>query len=63
MLLTLINDLLDLAKQQQLTFELRSSYFSLIDTINRAFTTLSFLASSKNIECVLDVSDVQVEVF
>jgi signal transduction histidine kinase len=44
MLLNLINDLLDLAKQENLTFELNKSYFNLIGTIQDTFKVLEFLS-------------------
>jgi len=33
MMINLINDLLDLAKQEELTFKLNKRYFNLIETI------------------------------
>jgi signal transduction histidine kinase len=47
MLLNLINDLLDLAKQERLTFELNKSYFNLIETITSTIQTMQFLADQK----------------
>ena len=44
MLMNLINDLLDLAKQENLTFEFQKSYFNLVDTVKNTFTTLEFLS-------------------
>jgi len=43
MMLNLINDLLDLAKQEAVTFQLNKSYFNLIETIKKTFTTLEYL--------------------
>ena len=40
MMLNLIKDLLDLAKQERLTFQLNKSYFNLIETIKSTFNTL-----------------------
>lgn len=40
MLLTLINDLLDLAKLQKMTFELNNQFFDITNTIKNAFGTL-----------------------
>lgn len=37
MLLNLINDLMDLAKQERLTFKLNKSYFNLIESITSTF--------------------------
>ena len=49
MLLNLINDLLDLAKQEKFTFSFNKSYFSLIDTVNYTFKTLEYLSAKSNI--------------
>ena len=40
MMNTLLDDLLDLAKQEQLTFQLNTSYFDLIDAVKGAFNNL-----------------------
>jgi len=55
MLLNLINDILDLAKHEKFVFALQNSYFNLIETVNRTFSTLAFLAEKKNIKCILSV--------
>jgi len=55
MLLNLINDLLDLAKQEKLTFQLDKAFFSLEDTVRTTFSTLEFLSRKKSIDTVLDV--------
>mmetsp|Transcript_1893 Transcript_1893/g.2639 ORF Transcript_1893/g.2639 Transcript_1893/m.2639 type:complete len:337 (+) Transcript_1893:1015-2025(+) len=55
MLLTLINDLLDLAKTQKLTFELNRDYFNLTDSVKKAFKTLEFMAQQKGISTELVV--------
>ena len=44
MLLNLINDLLDLAKHEKLTFKVNKDYFNLISTIENTFKTMDFLA-------------------
>ena len=49
MLLNLTNDLMDLAKQEKLTFQLHKSYFSLIKTVKNSIQTLDFLSQKKNI--------------
>ena len=49
MLLNLINDLLDLAKDQNLSFEFHHSFSNLKQVANRALKTLDFMATSKNI--------------
>ena len=53
MLLNLINDLLDLAKQEKLTFRLDKNFFDLGETVTSAFKTLEFLSNKKNIETTL----------
>ena len=55
MLMNLINDLLDLAKQENLTFEFQKSYFNLVDTIENTFTTLEFLSKQKNIKTKIKI--------
>jgi len=40
MLINLIDDLLDLAKEEQLTFTFNKIYFNMLDVINGAFNTL-----------------------
>jgi len=60
MLLTLINDLLDLAKQQKLTFQLNNGYFNLNETVKSAFKTLEFMALQKNISTTFNVPEEQV---
>ena len=47
MLINLINDLLDLAKLEQNTFQFNYEYFNIIDTIKNAFTQVSYLANQK----------------
>ena len=49
MLLNLINDLLDLAKQDKFTFDLNKNYFNLVDTVNSTFKTLEYLSISSKI--------------
>ena len=44
MLINLINDLLDLAKEEHLTFQLNKQYFDLIQIINESFDTLKFIS-------------------
>ena len=49
MLLNLINDLLDLAKQERFTFSFNKQYFNLIETVNYTFKTLEYLSKKSNI--------------
>ena len=53
MLLNLINDLLDLAKQQNNVFQLNQEFFDLTKAVQNAFTTLEFLSHKKNIKTEL----------
>ena len=55
MLNTLLEDLLDLAKQEQLTFQLNKSYFNLIEAIRGAFSNMEFFATKKEISLDLEV--------
>ena len=57
MLLNLINDLLDLAKQEKLTFQLDKHFFDLSESIQSAFKTLEFLSKKKKIETNLNIED------
>jgi len=56
MLLNLINDLLDLAKQEKFTFQLNKDFFNLTEAVTDTFNTLSFLSNKKGITLKLDVS-------
>ena len=42
MLLNLINDMMDLAKTEQMKFELNNEFFDVTKTVERAFDTLSY---------------------
>jgi len=55
MLLNLLDDLLDLAKQEKLTFQLNKSYFNLIDAVNNTFKILEFLSEKKKVKMYLQV--------
>ena len=55
MLLNLINDLLDLAKQEKMTFALDQDFFNLPSAVESAFSTLEFLSKKKNIRTILTV--------
>lgn len=63
MLNTLLEDLLDLAKQEQLTFQLNKSYFNLMDAVQTVFKNLDFLAMKKEITLDLVVSRRTKQVF
>ena len=47
MLLNLINDMMDLAKTEQMKFELNNQFFDFEKTIERSFENLGFLAVDK----------------
>ena len=63
MLLNLINDLLDLAKQERVTFQLNRSYFNLCEAITFTFTTLQFLADQKKVQMKLLVDPAELKYF
>jgi hypothetical protein len=44
MLLTLINDLMDLAKIETINFSLNNQFFDITNTINSSFETLGYFA-------------------
>ena len=50
MLMNLINDMMDLAKTENMKFELNNEYFDLTKTIERALDNMSYMAISKNIQ-------------
>lgn len=55
MLLTLINDLMDLAKDENLTFQFNNSKFNLLESINQTFDTLRFISDSRKIKTSIEV--------
>ena len=55
MLLNLINDLLDLAKQEKQTFAFNQKYFSLEQSVLTSFKTLEFMSSKKDIKMKLTI--------
>ena len=52
MLLNLINDLLDLAKIENSSFNFNKTYFNLINVIQKSIFTLDFQMKQKNINVV-----------
>jgi signal transduction histidine kinase len=48
-LIRLVNDLMDLAKLENMKFTLNNSYFDLTKTIKDAFETLSYFGNQKSI--------------
>ena len=54
MLLTLINDLLDLAKFETMNFKFNEDYFNLNELISKAYNTMKYQAAQKNINIIRD---------
>ena len=50
MLITLINDLLDLAKLETMNFTFNDEFFDLNELINQAHNTIKYQAAQKNID-------------
>ena len=55
MQLNLVNDLMDLAKLQQGSFNFNESNFDLLAVIKNAFEILNFQAKEKNIKLILEI--------
>ena len=49
MQINLINDMMDLAKSEQMKFDLNNEYFDFTVTVARALDNLTYLGSKKNI--------------
>ena len=47
MLITLINDLLDLAKFETMNFKFNEEYFNLNELLNQAYATVKYQAAQK----------------
>ena len=62
MLLNLINDMMDLAKAEQMKFELNNEFFDVTKTVERAFETLSYFGEQKNIQPKF-IIDKQIELY
>lgn len=54
MLVTLVNDLLDLAKLETMNFTFNEDYFDLNETINHACNTMKYQAESRQITMIID---------
>lgn len=52
MLITLVNDLLDLAKLETMNFQFNEEYFNLDETISQACNTVKYQAESKNLRII-----------
>lgn len=52
MLMNLINDLLDLAKIENSSFNFQANYFNLFEIINHGLDTLDFQAHQKDIKLI-----------
>jgi signal transduction histidine kinase len=57
MLVNLINDLKDFAKEVNKTFCLNKTFFSLPESINRVIETMRFISESKNVKTVLEINN------
>lgn len=53
----LINDLLDLAKLENNSFNINNEYFDLTKTIYEAFQIISYQATANNIELEAEIDD------
>ena len=63
MAMNLINDLLDLAKNENMTFKLNSEKFDLLQIIDNTLNSLEFLSKSKNIKTKVEVEDTDRKYF
>ena len=54
MLITLINDLLDLAKLETMNFTFNDEFFNFNELISQAFDTIKYQASLKNIQILTE---------
>ena len=54
MLITLINDLLDLAKFETMNFKFNDDYFNMNELINQAYDTVKYQAAQKKIKIEID---------
>lgn len=52
MLITLINDLLDLAKLETMNFKFNEEYFDYNKLIKQAFDTMKYQAASKKVKLI-----------
>ena len=52
MLLTLINDLLDLAKFETMNFSFNEDFFNMNELISQAYNTVKYQAASKKIQII-----------
>ena len=53
MLINLINDMLDLAKQENVTFQFSKHYFNLKKSVEDSFDTLKYISNCRGIETIL----------
>lgn len=63
MAMNLINDLLDLAKNENMTFKLNSEKFDLLQIIDNTLNSLEFLSKSKNITTKVEVEETDRKYF
>ena len=57
MLLNLINDMMDLAKIENMKFDLSNNFFDLTKTLERSFENMAFLAQEKEIKIVHTIDE------
>jgi signal transduction histidine kinase len=57
MILSLIDDLLDLAKEENLTFELNKNFFNIFEVAKTCLKKLEYLSNKKEIETTVTVAD------
>ena len=50
MLINLINDMMDLAKLENMKFDLNNQFFDLTKTIDRSFANMDYMANLKEIK-------------
>lgn len=63
MLLNLINDLLDLAKIENYSFNFNAQFFNLFEIINSALDNIEFQASQKELELVHEYDEDEIGYF
>ena len=63
MLLNLVNDMMDLVKDENLSFKFNNVYFNLIESVKTAFKTLQYLSKTKKINTELVVNPEEVHYF
>ena len=57
MLINLINDMMDLAKTENMKFDLNNKLFDLTQTIERSFDNMGYLSKDKKVSLILNIED------